>query len=146
MTHNLGTLLSAWWTIPFVGMLLSIALFPLFVPRFWEHHYAKVTLFWSLVLAIPFLFLHRGDAGHHLLEVIIADYIPFVVILWALYTVASGIFITGTLHGTPIQNTLMLAAGGLMASWIGTTGKFARRRCHEPPSSSETQTPLSVPA
>lgn len=122
MNHELGTLLSAWWTIPFAGMLLSIAVFPLFAPHFWEHHYAKVVLFWSLVLAVPFLYLYRGAAGHHLLEVIIADYIPFLVILWALYTVASGIFVTGTLHGTPVQNTLMLAAGGVMASWIGTTG------------------------
>jgi len=122
MNHELGTLLSAWWTIPSAGMLLSIALFPLLAPHFWEHHYAKVTLFWSLVLAVPLLFLYRGEGGHHLLEVVIADYIPFLVILWALYTVASGIFVTGTLHGTPIQNTLMLAAGGLLASWVGTTG------------------------
>jgi Na+/H+ antiporter NhaD/arsenite permease-like protein len=122
MTHELGTLLSVWWTLPFAGMLLSIAMFPLFAPHFWEHHYAKVTLFWSLVLALPFLFLYRGEADHHLLETIIADYVPFLVILWALYTVASGIFITGTLHGTPLQNTLMLAAGGVLASWVGTTG------------------------
>jgi len=122
MNHELGTLMGAWWAIPFAGMLLSIAFFPLLKPHFWECHYAKVTLFWSLLLAIPFLFVYRGDAGHHLLEVVLVDYIPFLAILWALYTVASGILVTGTLHGTPLQNTLLLAAGGVMASWVGTTG------------------------
>jgi len=122
MNHELGSVLTLWWAIPFAGMLLSIALFPLLNPHFWERRYARVTAFWSLLLAVPFLFVYRGEAGHHLLEVVVLDYIPFVVILWALYTVASGIFVTGTLHGTPLQNTLMLAAGGVMASWIGTTG------------------------
>ena len=122
MNHELGRVLSLRWTMPFAGMLLSIALFPLLAPHFWERRYARVTAFWSLLLAVPFLFVYRGEAGHHLLEVIILDYIPFVCILWALYTVASGVFVTGTLHGTPLQNTLMLAAGGVMASWIGTTG------------------------
>jgi len=122
MDHELGTLLSAWWTIPFAGMLLSIALFPLFARHFWERHYAKVTLFWSLALALPLLALHRAAGTHHLIEVILVDYIPFLVILWALYTVASGIFVTGTMHGTPLQNTLMIAAGTALASWVGTTG------------------------
>jgi len=122
MDHELGTVLSAWWTIPFAGMLLSIALFPLFARHFWERHYAKVTLFWSLALALPLLALHRAAGTHHLIEVILVDYIPFIVILWALYTVASGIFVTGTMHGTPLQNTLMIAAGTALASWVGTTG------------------------
>jgi len=122
MDHDLGTVLSAWWTIPFAGMLLSIALFPLFARHFWERHYAKVTLFWSLALALPLLALHRAAGTHHLIEVILVDYIPFLVILWALYTVASGIFVTGTMHGTPLQNTLMIAAGTALASWVGTTG------------------------
>jgi len=122
MDHELGTVLSAWWTIPFAGMLLSIALFPLFARHFWERHYAKVTLFWSLALALPLLALHRAEGTHHLIEVILVDYIPFIVILWALYTVASGIFVTGTMHGTPLQNTLMIAAGTALASWVGTTG------------------------
>src|SRR5678816_2927725 len=87
MDHELGTVLSAWWTIPFAGMLLSIALFPLFARHFWERHYAKVTLFWSLALALPLLALHRAAGTHHLIEVILVDYIPFIVILWALYTV-----------------------------------------------------------
>jgi Na+/H+ antiporter NhaD/arsenite permease-like protein len=103
-------------------MLLSIALFPLFAPRFWHHHYPKVTMFWALALAVPFFFMHRGEAAHHLLDTIIAEYIPFLVLLFALYTVTSGILVRGSLRGTPGQNLVILAIGGLMASWVGTTG------------------------
>jgi len=120
--HDLGSSLSVWWTLPFAGMLLSIALFPLFAPRFWHHHFPSVTAFWSLALAAPFVAIHRGEATHHLIEVIFADYLPFLIILWALYTVASGILVTGTLRGTPAQNTLILLSGTVLASWIGTTG------------------------
>ena len=122
MPHDIGSILSVWWTLPFAGILLSIALFPLFAPHFWHHHFPKVSLFWALVLAVPFVLLHRGEAVHHLLEVTIADYLPFIIILWALYTVASGILVTGTLRGAPGQNVLVLAAGAALASWIGTTG------------------------
>lgn len=122
MNHELGTLLSAWWTIPFAGMLLSIALFPLIAPRFWHHHYPKLALFWGLALAVPFAFVHRGQAAHHMAETILAEYVPFLVILWALYTAASGIVVTGSLRGTPLQNMLIIAIGGGIASWIGTTG------------------------
>jgi Na+/H+ antiporter NhaD/arsenite permease-like protein len=122
MHPEIGTLLSAWWTVPFAGMLLSIALFPLFAPHFWHHHYPKVTAFWAVALAAPFLFFHRGEATHHLLEVVIGEYIPFLVLLFGLYTVTSGILVRGSLRGTPGQNVLILAIGGAVASWVGTTG------------------------
>jgi Na+/H+ antiporter NhaD/arsenite permease-like protein len=122
MTHDLGTILSAWWTLPFAGMLLSIAFFPLFAPHFWHRHYPKVSLFWALALAVPFVLMHRGEATHHLLEAALEEYLPFIMILWALYIVASGILVTGTLRGTPLQNTIILAIGCAMASWVGTTG------------------------
>jgi len=48
--------------------------------------------------------------------------VPFIVLLWALYTVSSGILLTGTLDGSPRQNTLIIASGTLLASFIGTTG------------------------
>jgi len=122
MHANLGEILPVWWTIPFAGILLSIALFPLFAARFWHHHYPKVAAFWALALAIPFLIRHRGDALHEITHVMLADYVPFIIILWALYTVASGILVTGTLKGTPLQLVLIMASGTLLASWIGTTG------------------------
>ena len=119
---HLGETLPLWSALPFAGILLSIALFPLLRPRFWHHHYPKVALFWGVVLALPFLIAYRGAARHALLHVFLADYVPFVILLWALYTVAGGIVLRGTLRGTPGVNTLLLGIGTLLASWIGTTG------------------------
>jgi Na+/H+ antiporter NhaD/arsenite permease-like protein len=117
-----GETLSLWSIIPFLGMLLSIALFPLFAPRFWHHHFGKVSLFWALTILIPFLIIYRAEALHKFLEIILADYIPFIIILTALYTVSGGILIKGTLKGTPSANTFMLIIGTALASWMGTTG------------------------
>jgi Na+/H+ antiporter NhaD/arsenite permease-like protein len=123
-THgsNLGTSLSIWSVIPFVGILLSIALFPLLAPHFWHHHFGKVSAFWALLFAIPFLFAYGGDALYEILHIYIADYIPFIILLWALFTAAGGIFIRGTPVGTPLANLIVLLIGTLLASWIGTTG------------------------
>jgi Na+/H+ antiporter NhaD/arsenite permease-like protein len=120
--HALGESLPLWSVLPFAGILLSIALFPLLRPRFWHHHYPKVALFWGLALAVPFLIAYHGVARHALLHVFLADYVPFVILLWALYTVAGGIVLRGTLLGTPLVNTSLLALGTLIASWVGTTG------------------------
>ncbi len=122
MESHLGETLAVWWVLPFVGILLSIALFPLLAPRFWHHHFPKVSLFWALALAVPFVWFHRGAALHEIAHIVLADYVPFIILLWALYTVASGILLTGTLDGSPRQNTLIIASGTLLASFIGTTG------------------------
>ncbi|MEW6238866.1 MAG: sodium:proton antiporter [Candidatus Omnitrophota bacterium] len=119
---DLGAVLPLWSSIPFIGILLSIALFPLFAPHFWHHHYPKVSVFWAAVLAIPFLFAYGKDASYSILHIYILDYIPFIILLWALYTVSGGILLRGTLVGTPIVNTAMLAIGTALASWMGTTG------------------------
>jgi len=123
-THgvDLGEVLSLWETIPFVGMLLSIALFPLFAPKFWHHHFGKVSAFWALAVAVPLLVMYRGDALYEFLHIILADYVPFVIILFALYTVSGNILLKGTLVGTPVVNTFILLIGTLLASWMGTTG------------------------
>jgi len=117
-----GEVLSLWSIIPFLGILLSIALFPLIAPHFWHHHFGKISLFWALAILIPFLIIYRAEAVHKFLEIILADYIPFIIILIALYTVSGGIFIKGTLSGTPLANTFMLMIGTVLASWMGTTG------------------------
>ncbi len=120
--RELGTVLPLWSIIPFAGILLSIALFPLVAPHFWHNHFGKVSAFWGAVVAVPFLLVFKGEALHEILHVYIADYIPFIILLWSLYTVAGGILLKGRLRGTPIVNTCMLAAGTALASWIGTTG------------------------
>ncbi len=119
---NLGANLPLWSCIPFVGILLSIALFPLFAPHFWHHHFPKVSAFWALVLAIPFLLVYGSDAVGEILHIYILDYIPFIILLWSLYTISGGILLRGTLVGTPLVNTAMIMIGTILASWMGTTG------------------------
>jgi len=119
---NLGEILSLYSAIPFVGILLSIALLPLFAPEFWHHHFAKVSAFWALFIAIPLLISHRGVALHSFLHVLIADYVPFIILLWGLFTISGGILLRGTLRGTPMVNTSIIMIGTILASWMGTTG------------------------
>lgn len=119
---NLGEVLPLYSCIPFAGMLLSIALFPLFAPKFWHHHFGKISAFWVAAIAIPFLIAYKGQALYEFLHIILADYVPFIILLWALYTVAGGILLRGTLRGTPVVNTVMILIGTVLASWMGTTG------------------------
>ena len=119
---DIGALLPLWSVLPFVGILLSIALIPLFAPHFWEHHFPKVSAFWALVLAIPFLFFFKGIAFYEIVHIFIVDYIPFIILLWALFTVSGGIYIKGSFKGTPFINVVLLLIGTIMSSIIGTTG------------------------
>lgn len=119
---GLGAQLPWWSAIPFAGLLLSIALFPLFAPHFWHQHYPKVALAWGLILAAPFLWAYGGVAVHELLHVAILDYIPFIILLSTLFVIGGGIYIRASLQGSPEVNTAILVAGTLLASWIGTTG------------------------
>ncbi|MDP2992793.1 MAG: sodium:proton antiporter [Deltaproteobacteria bacterium] len=119
---NLGEVLPLYSCIPFAGMLLSIALFPLFAPKFWHHHFGKISAFWVAAIAIPFLIAYKGQALYEFLHIILADYVPFIILLWALYTIAGGILLRGTLRGTPVVNTVMILIGTVLASWMGTTG------------------------
>ncbi len=120
--HNLGEVLPLWSVLPFAGILLSIALFPLLAPHFWHHHFPKVSAFWALAFAVPFLAAYRAPALHDILHIYIVDYIPFIILLWSLFTVSGGILVRGSFTGTPLLNALFLAIGTVIASWIGTTG------------------------
>ena len=118
-----GARLSAWWALPFVGILLSIALMPLLLPTFWHHHFGKVAAAWSLAFLLPFAALFgAGTAGASFVHALMAEYIPFIILLTALFTVAGGIYIRGNLHGSPALNTGILAIGAVLASFMGTTG------------------------
>src|SRR5262249_47075989 len=64
---DLGTLLPIWSALPFAGMLLSIALFPLLAPSFWHHHYPKVSAAWAIAFAAPFVVRFGHAAVHELL-------------------------------------------------------------------------------
>jgi Na+/H+ antiporter NhaD/arsenite permease-like protein len=119
---HIGEILPLFSIIPFAGMLLSIALFPLVLPKLWHNHFGKISAFWSFVVVIPLLILYKAAAAHEILHIILADYIPFIILLWALYTVSGGILLKGTLRGTPQLNTMILTIGAVLASWMGTTG------------------------
>ncbi len=118
-----GATMGVAWALPFAGMLLSIALGPVLFPHFWELNYGKFAAFWSLLVLIP-LVLFRGfdPALGALLHTGLLEYIPFIILLFALFTIAGGILIMGNLDGTPATNTSLLAIGTLMASFVGTTG------------------------
>ncbi|PVY93669.1 UIT6 family transporter [Acidovorax sp. 99] len=118
-----GSALSVLWGVPFAGILLSIALMPLLAPIFWHHHFGKVAAGWALAFLVPFaLVFGPGAAGASFVHALVAEYIPFVILLTALFTVAGGIYIRGNLHGSPALNTAILAIGAVLASVMGTTG------------------------
>lgn len=118
-----GSQLSVWWGVPFAGVLLSIALVPLLAPTFWHHHFGKVSAAWALAFLVPFaVVMGPGVAGSSVVHALLAEYIPFIVLLTALFTVAGGIFVRGNLRGSPALNTGLLAIGAVLASFMGTTG------------------------
>lgn len=108
--------------LPFAGILLSIAVFPLVAPRFWHHHYPKITLAWALAFAVPALWIYRSTAFHEIAHIYVVDYIPFIILLGGLFTAAGGIVVRGTLAGTPRVNLTLLVIGTSIASFVGTTG------------------------
>lgn len=121
--HLDGGELGLLWIIPFVGILLSIALFPLIAPTFWHRHFGKVSAVWALGFLIPFTIAYGFDlALYELVHVALLEYIPFIILLLSLFTVAGGVRLTGRLKGTPAVNTAILLLGTVIASWMGTTG------------------------
>ena len=118
-----GKTLGLAWAIPFLGMLLSIAVMPLVAARFWHHNRGKVAAVWALLALIPMSLGHGiGTASAALVHTALLEYIPFILLLLALFTVAGGIVIRGNLKGAPGLNTILLAIGAGLASIIGTTG------------------------
>ncbi|XAH25476.1 sodium:proton antiporter [Xylophilus sp. GW821-FHT01B05] len=118
-----GATLAAWWGLPFAGLLLSIALVPLVAPAFWHHHFGKVAAGWGLLFLLPFAWTFGvSTAGVNLVHALLAEYLPFILLLAALFAVSGGIFIRGNLHGSPGLNTAILAIGAVLASFMGTTG------------------------
>ena len=112
-----------WWIIPFIGILLSIAIFPLINHHFWEKNFGKISAFWVFVFGFPFCFSYGLDiALHYFSHAMILEYIPFIILLFALFTISGGIVLRGNFVGTPKLNLLFLFIGTILASWMGTTG------------------------
>jgi Na+/H+ antiporter NhaD/arsenite permease-like protein len=126
MHHRAGEVakqLGVLWVVPFAGMLLSIAVAPLVAPNFWNNHYGKAAAFWGLAFLVPFAFAYGFDlALYTALETLFLDYLSFIVLLFSLFTITGGIYLSGSLAGTPKVNAGIILIGTLLASWMGTTG------------------------
>ena len=111
------------WALPFAGILLSIATGPLLFPKIWHDHYGKIAALWALLTLAPIAIMFGASAAlAALVHAVLAEYMSFIILLFALYVVAGGLHISGTLRGTPLLNAGILVLGTAMASIVGTTG------------------------
>lgn len=120
---SLGAQLPIAAVIPFLAMLLSIAVFPLVAAHWWEHNRNKALV--AALLSVPlaiYVSLAFGEAGIHELWHKLAEYVSFMALLAALFVISGGIYVQGSLSGTPVVNTGLLAFGAVIASFVGTTG------------------------
>jgi len=110
------------WVVPFALLLLCIAVLPLAKPHFWEHNKNKGIVATALSVPVAVWLLVGPDHGGHWLEESLLDYAAFIGLLGALFVISGGIYLKGSLAGTPLTNTGFMAVGGLIASFVGTTG------------------------
>lgn len=115
--------ISLLFCIPFAGMLLSIAVLPLVAGTWWEKNRKYMVILWSVLFLIPFAIKYStGTMSQILLDIVINDYVPFIILLFGLFCVAGNISIRGNFTGSPKANMILLLIGTLLSSWIGTTG------------------------
>jgi Na+/H+ antiporter NhaD/arsenite permease-like protein len=109
--------------LPFVLLLLSIAVLPLAVPHWWERNRNKllVSVIWAIPAAV-LLVLNMGRDGTVLLVHSMKEYVAFIALLLSLFVITGGIFVKGSLAGTPMSNTVILGIGAVLANLVGTTG------------------------
>jgi len=121
--HKPGERLPVLAIAPFALLLLSIAVFPLAAPHWWEHNRNKGIVAASLAGPLTvYLVMAFGQVGVHAILHELQEYVSFISLLAALFVISGGIYVRGSLSGTPLVNTGLLGFGGLMASFIGTTG------------------------
>jgi Na+/H+ antiporter NhaD/arsenite permease-like protein len=111
------------WGLPFLGVLLSIALLPMLAERLWHKRMGVVAAIWVLALLIPQTLVYGiGVPAHGLWHAILLEYLPFVTLLLALFTAGGGILVRGGPAGSPFGNTVLIAVGMVLAGIMGTTG------------------------
>jgi Na+/H+ antiporter NhaD/arsenite permease-like protein len=111
------------FALPFTGLLVSIAIGPLLFPKLWHAHYGKIAAAWAVLTLASVAWLAGGSGMlAAFTHAMLGEYLSFIVLLFALYTVAGGILVSGDIQGTPWNNAAMLALGTAMASIVGTTG------------------------
>jgi Na+/H+ antiporter NhaD/arsenite permease-like protein len=110
------------WAFPFIGMLASIALFPIAAPRFWHRRMGSVAFGWSAVLLVQeSVIIGIKAAALSAWHAVLIEYLPFITLLLVLYTAGGGVLLRGGPGGTPLGNTAMLALGMVMGLVMGTT-------------------------
>ena len=119
MTADLGSQISLLWTLPFAGLLLSIAFLPLAAPKFWESNRNKAVI--AALFGVPTA-LYIGGMDIHELSHVGMEYFSFIVLLAALFVISGGIHLEGDIEATPSANVLFLLTGAVLANFIGTTG------------------------
>ncbi|MDO5328549.1 MAG: sodium:proton antiporter [Coriobacteriia bacterium] len=120
---DIGQTLPIYSIIPFVGMLLSIAIIPLINSKFWDKYQFAIAIAWSIIFLVPFTYAYGfNESVEQLAETLLLDYVPFIVLLFGLFVVSGGIHIGGTIAGSTKNNVILLAIGTILASWVGTTG------------------------
>ncbi len=124
MNHHLDvSQLDLIWSLPFLGILFSIAILPILAPKLWHHHLGKVALFWVIVVVAPFINTFGiSVAVKEVAHTMLIEYLPFIILLLSLYTITGGIKFRGHFVGTPGSNIIFLFVGTALASIIGTTG------------------------
>ena len=110
-----------WASIPFILMLGTIAVGPLMFDHWWEQNKNKLIV--SLILGIPTaIYLIVQGLSHELQHQILFDYIPFIILLGSLFIITGGIHLEGDIEAKPLNNTIFLSIGAVLASFMGTTG------------------------
>src|SRR5262249_4939885 len=126
-----------WTVLPFVLMLAAIALLPLnhATSHWWESNRSKVIVASGLALIALayYAFLHNAEIeghwpAHHavspgagvfdhgfvrtiLENAILSEYVPFIVLLFSLYTISGGIRIEGDIQADPLTNAAFMGVG-----------------------------------
>jgi Na+/H+ antiporter NhaD/arsenite permease-like protein len=120
--EELGKILPYWSVIPFIVILLAIAIIPLLHGPWWESNQNKAAV--SVLCSLPIIvyLLWLGPGGQKVLVEILHDYYAFIILLVALFTISGGIRLDGDLRATPLVNMIFLGLGAILASFIGTTG------------------------
>ena len=111
--------LPAYTILPFVAMLLAIAVLPLWTAAWWEHNRNKLVVAGALGFPVLALYVARDP---HALAHMGADYVSFITLLAGLFVITGGVHLRGDLVATPAVNTAFLAVGAGLASLVGTTG------------------------
>lgn len=121
----MGAKLPEWSVIPFAALLLCIAIMPLFAAHWWEHNHHQNKAIIAGVLAaivIGYLLYAGGSRGAEALQHVLLEYVSFILLLGSLFLITGGVYVRGSLNGTPLANTGLMALGAVIANFIGTTG------------------------